>query len=92
LKRSAEKFKRDLSSRHLGLLNNPEEAAKAGIVCVNNEDSSGSGVPNKGTAATTQQSNVIDDKRDALPGQPYATTSSLLIPRKPYTQLTLDQA
>lgn len=40
LKRSAEKFKENTSLKQLSMLNNPEEAAKAGIVCVNTEDTS----------------------------------------------------
>ena len=69
LKRSAEKFRDGMSLKQLALLNNPEDQPKSGIVCVTTEDtSSGSAAPNKITAATTEQSNTIENYREGASG------------------------
>ncbi len=67
LKRSAEKFKEDARLKPLRMIINPEDPSKNGFVSVNTQDtSSGSTAQNKITAATTEQSNTIDNLKDSV--------------------------
>ncbi len=67
LKRSAEKFKEDARLKPLRMIINPEDPSKNGFVSVNTQDtSSGSAAQNKITAATTEQSNTIDNLKDSV--------------------------